>query len=475
MSINISKNIFLKVITPIHVGGAQDKNLQEGLDYYETRLVKMSELFNPANGFNPDELAVALESGTKDALKKLIEVKKLKTKVTTELIGQKGSTGEIKAFIKDGAYGKPYIPGSSIKGAIRNAVAHFLYETNGRNKGTKTDPDKFYNETFEKSIFRFIKIYDGHFEKIQLFRSKIMSLGQSGSTWIPKWKKGRFQNEITFSQAGFDTAFESPAVGSVINFDIQIAEPLLNVSQFANEFKTTNAESKKIIQTNSFSNLFVAINKSTEDHLKRELKFFEKYKAGDKLIHVVNRIKTLLTLIDNSDSPTKALLRMGSGSGFHSLSGDWQFEDHDNTGLRNELNKKTGVVSQIKKYKTRRIAFNDNATEFYLMGFVLLSLEPIHSNVFTSVVSSIQTIIPAKEIIAEFLNVKIKQGNQLEAVVKESARPFSKVELYMPDKTTIVVEMANGTADVGKVIIVRINNVDKTGNVKQVSFVGLKK
>ena len=58
-------------------------------------------------------------------------------------------------------------------------------------------------------------------------------------------------------------------------------------------------------------------------------------------------------------------MKMSAGAGFHSITGDWKYDDYDKTGERTDTN---GAVK--KKYKSRKIAeFNG---KLQLMGFVKL-------------------------------------------------------------------------------------------------------
>lgn len=389
MSINTSYQLHLKIITPIHVGGQQEKNLQRGIDYLQVDerfyLVNKATVFNPESGIHPDELADALAKGDEQHLARLLQ--KDKNSYLSPLHGTPGSTGEIKAFIKDGAYGKAYIPGSSIKGAIRSAVAHFFC-----NGFARKNPDQAFIKKFDESLFRLIKVSDIPVGETRLYRSKVLSLVNVGGRNLVNWKEARNRNVRNFKTEGFDTSFESPTTGTVLNsFNLYMANNLLNIF-----LKTVPEKINLSVQAIEFlstpdplNELFKALNFATSNHLKRELSFFKKYKDGDKVSLIIKGIEALLYLIDHSYNPDTALLRFGSGSGFHSISGDWQFEDHIAENWKNPTwgdsrtdmdYKKFGVnprFSQGKlKFKSRRIAFNDNATEFYLMGYILLSKQP---------------------------------------------------------------------------------------------------
>jgi len=371
------------------VGGQQEKNLQGGIDYLQVNgrfyLINKAAVFNTESDIHPDELADALAKGNEQHLARLFQ--KDKARYLIPLNGTPGSTGKIKAFIKDGAYGKAYIPGSSIKGAMRSAVAHHFC-----NGFAQKNPDQTFIKKFDDSLFRLIKVGDIPIRDTRLYRSKVITLVNVGGRNLVNWKETRNRNVRSFKTEGFDTSFESPIIGTVLNsFNLHMANKLLNIflktvpekinlSDLAVEFLST---------PDPLNELYRAINFATSNHLKRELSFFKKYKDGDKVNLIIKGIENLLNLIDRSDVPTKALLRFGSGSGFHSISGDWQFEDHIAENWKNPTwgdahtdsdYKKFGVKPKFLqdklKFKSRRIAFNDNATEFYLMGYILLSKEP---------------------------------------------------------------------------------------------------
>jgi CRISPR/Cas system CSM-associated protein Csm5 (group 7 of RAMP superfamily) len=408
MSINTSYQLHLKIITPIHVGGQQEKNLQRGIDYLQVDkrfyLVNKATVFNPESSIHPDELADALARGDEHHLARLFQ--KDKARYLIPLNGTPGSTGEIKAFIKDGAYGKAYIPGSSIKGAMRSAVAHYFC-----NGFARKNPDQTFIKKFDESLFRLIKVCDNPVGETRLYRSKVISLVNVGGRNLVNWKETRNRNVRSFKTEGFDTSFESPMTGTVLNgFNLLMASHLLKI--FPGRINLS-AEAEELLSTpDPINGLFMAINFATSNHLKRELSFFKKYKDGDKVSLIIKGIENLLNLIDRSDKPTNALLRFGSGSGFHSISGDWQYEDHiaenwenPNWGdPRQDMDyKKYGInprLSQGKlKFKSRRIVFNDNASEFYLMGYILLSREAFKDQEPRSLSETENKLVIEKEVV----------------------------------------------------------------------------
>ena len=104
-----------------------------------------------------------------------------------------------------------------------------------------------------------------------------------------------------------------------------------------------------------------------DKYLKREIAFF-KDSRFDNVEHIDKIIKSLNELKNRNEKSTGALLRLGQGTGFHAMTGDWQYDDH----LWPVDNHKGKV-----RFKTRKIAFtksdNDEYT-FYPMGFVEITI-----------------------------------------------------------------------------------------------------
>ena len=125
---------------------------------------------------------------------------------------------------------------------------------------------------------------------------------------------------------------------------------------------------KNAILDGGAEKLFGIINHATRNYLLKEKEFFEKYKEAERTKEILNGIEDLLTLIPQNNS--YCIMKMSAGSGFHSITGDWQNKDYLNTGLwRKSVN---GDEVAIPKYKSRKIAeFNG---KLLLMGFIKLTV-----------------------------------------------------------------------------------------------------
>ncbi|MBS1736763.1 MAG: hypothetical protein JSS98_09220 [Bacteroidetes bacterium] len=385
--INTNHTIYLKVLTPLHIGGAQEKHLQDGVDFLvlndQTWRLNWEKVYQ---NFDVDKIAAAIIS------KKLGQL--LKNEIN--LVGDKmdevyGTTGEVKTFIRDGL-GKAYIPGSSIKGAMKNWL-YSAYDTNPR--GTKN-----LFGSFDTDLFRFIKPSDCYMnEEVLMYPTKTFNLHKNGKNWEGGWKHSfwpqgnRPSTDKDFNSKGFVTDYECFEIGDLGSFSLSINSELpddFKRKLFDNEIqkleqkvlKTYKDYDKKKLQNQietinngkesltrfyneiPLNGLFNNINSQVQKHIERELEFFNKYKEAEGTQEIIDSFESLKQTIIGLDG-NQCILRLSAGSGFHGMTGDYQFADHINTGFWYN-----GKI----KYKSRKIAFTSNA--MFPMGFVLISNNP---------------------------------------------------------------------------------------------------
>jgi hypothetical protein len=138
--------------------------------------------------------------------------------------------------------------------------------------------------------------------------------------------------------------------------------------------------------------LLAIINTHTKEYIDKQIKFFEKY-SNNETDNIIENLRNIKTQIPDDNS--SCVLKMSAGSGFHSITGDWQFDDFviddiwgdiyekNIDGTKNpkfdydyikygiSFNKRKNLQGKIK-WKSRKIAIDGN--NFYLMGFVKLTV-----------------------------------------------------------------------------------------------------
>lgn len=368
--INKKYNIEIEVLTPLSIGAGAEKDWVRGVDYvvdnqklYKLNLKKMVNA-----GLRPEELSNFFVNKNEEGLKsklagKLDDVSDVIIPCPDE------SDNDVKAFVKNQMNGKPVLVGSSLKGAIRSVLFDYL---GGRSKdgkeifGSSTDGDEF---------MRFIKISDAEFDETSLVNTKIFNLQKKGS-WQGGWKHGQNETSSNYKATGFNTLYESltPRQNGVAS--LMMSERAYNT--FSTEKHQHKIDDKKRpILSNGISELFKIINNHTKKYLEKEKSFFIIYET-DRTKEVVQSIDHLLKQIPQDNS--YCILKMSAGAGFHSITGDWQFDDYSINHVTLKRNggtdKSFGVDKNgqdSKSAKSRKIAcYGDSLS---LMGFI--KLKPI--------------------------------------------------------------------------------------------------
>ena len=361
--LNKKYNLEIEVITPLSIGAGQEKDWVRGVDFvvdngilYKLNLKKMVDI-----GVNIDELTNCFASKDEDNLK-LKLAGKLDMVSDYSIPFPAESDNDVKAFVKNQLIGSPVLAGSSLKGAVRSVLFDYL--------GGKTkDGKEVFGSTKEGDEFmRFIKISDAEFDKTELVNTKIFNLRGNGNEWQGGWKFSGNRTDAYFQSIGFNTLYESLMPKQKGYASLMMSESLFDMYESKQKAHIKSPQKKPIIH-NGISPLFGIINQHTKAYLEKEKAFFEKY-ATDRTDDIVSSIESLLSQIPADNSC--CILKMSAGSGFHSITGDWQFPtDYVNGKLdRKRANKEDLKVAGKVLPKSRKIA--DWKGNLSLMGFVKL-------------------------------------------------------------------------------------------------------
>lgn len=368
--INKKYNIEIEVLTPLSIGAGAEKDWVRGVDFvvdnhnlYKLNLKKMVNA-----GLRPEELSNFFANKNEDGLKSKLAGKL--NDVSDAIIScPSESDNDIKAFVKNQMNGKPVLVGSSLKGAIRSVLFEYLGGT------SKNGQEVFGSSTVGDEFMRFIKISDAEFDETSLVNTKIFNL-QKKSAWQGGWKHGQNETSSNYKATGFNTLYESLMPGQIGVASLMMSEVAYN--KFSKEKQPHKKDDKKRpILSNGISELCKIINNHTKNYLQKEKSFFEKY-ATDRTDEIVQSIDNLLKQIPQDNS--YCILKMSAGAGFHSITGDWQFDDYSINHVTLKRNggtdKSFGVDKNgqdAKSAKSRKIAcYGDSLS---LMGFV--KLKPI--------------------------------------------------------------------------------------------------
>lgn len=323
-------------------------------------------------------ISIENRSSTKELIKRFAPNSKPKdysNRIITCFANNIKASDTLKETIHNGQ-GLPYIPGSSIKGAIRTAILATLAD-NVSNKEEKIiqkrmnngvlvpKTDRFGNtllfadnvekELFGKNpnsdIFRFIRVGDAYFEKNSTIATRMVNLN------------------ITQNKELFDTSkpqlIEAIGTEETSFFQLHIAKDYYEWTK--NKF---SALGKMPNDFHDISSLFNLINIHTQHLLEEEIEYWKEIdKTGAEIY-----IETMEELLKESVSCKKGkscILRIGHGSGWRFITGAWaESLDNFTPDVTNAARPKNFQYTEYDFPKTRRIDEDD-----YLLGFVKLTFE----------------------------------------------------------------------------------------------------
>ena len=437
--------IELEVITPLSVGAGNDNEWMRGIDFVQkdgkvfvldiqkaaeqgVDFGRLTSLF-----LNYDEKGICTLIGEKlESVSRYI----FESPVLTN--------NSIKTFLRTQLYGKPVIAGSSLKGSVRSALFNHLRDNE------KTNEEVFGNMKDGTDFMRFIRISDIEMPSTALINTKLFNLRKDDSEWGGGWKHGMNETTSQFKSNGFNTLYECVLPGSKGLGAIILAGGAYELMSKNTDKPISHAQEKKELLSGDIKGLFHVINLVTKNYLSKEKAVFEKYPA-ERSEELIDNVNALLDMIPSDDS--YCLLKMSAGVGFHSITGDWQYDDYSQTGLWSD-----GRNAGKKKYKSRKTS--EYGGHLLLMGFVKIralnanevskqmeSLTEEHAEIIDGIVAPARQreIEKQKRLEEESLRQKaIEEGREKQRIFREllnQAQGFYNDNLW--DNAISKIEEAN--------------------------------
>ena len=357
-SINSNYKIQLEILSPLSIGSGEE-NWKRGIDYIvkDDKLYKLNyKRIIENNLLSPQQLSSYLSSYKTDSIQSAINnhIEAVSDLILEYPHGCDDYNG-IKPFIRNNFSGNPIVPGSSIKGAIRSILFGSVIKKDDsirRNKAKEMENEVF--GTINKDIMRFLKVSDIDFQHTKLINTKIFNLHSIiGNGYSGGWKHGNNKTERTFRQNGFNSIYEVLGIG-----EKGIGTLMLPKGQIT----------QKYVDLSDINNLFEIINAHTYNYIEKEIHFFEKY-HGDNYEKIINFLIDIGN--DTIDDNSFCIFRMSAGSGFNSITGDWQQDSFDIDYIKPGRITR-GFYNNTQSSKSRKIAISGN--KFMPMGFVKMSI-----------------------------------------------------------------------------------------------------
>ena len=368
--------IKIETLTPVHVGSGNI--LYHNTDFVSVT-IKKGDISKPYLVVISEEKvwkllgeqhldnwlqAIAKRENLKDFLKRFAPEAKSKdyAKRRMPLFCNLHPDETLKECLHNGM-GLPYIPGSSIKGAIRTALLASLasHVSNKENKilidnrgRTVVEASQIEKELFgddpNSDVFRFIQVGDAYFEKETEIAQRLVNLNIR-------------QREDSLWDESKSQIVEAIGMKSTSEFQLKISKDYYG-------FVKRNFPQAGKLPVTSMNELFSVINEHTRKLVEEEAGFWnevDKYDGDDYL----EEMRKILTEINQCEAGKSCVLRIGHASGWRFITGAWT------EGFRNfkdvvvaASRPNHGAYEQYNFPKTRRID-----EESYVLGFVKLRIE----------------------------------------------------------------------------------------------------
>jgi CRISPR-associated protein Csm5 len=363
----------LEVLSPLHVGSGNTISPLEYALADKFYRADMDKLFEDER-FNTDKFIEGAKRGTlylgrfapelaKEHVRYALDIADSTKTSLQGLIGSPSS--DVREYIKTKE--EVYIPGSSIKGAIRTAILWWVLKTNPdkfnraknilRNLVRSRDrvdkkrvDDQIEEEVFGKDpthdLLKVLQVSDTHSvdaERLRIEEVRTLTTMPRGHNW-----------------KGFYTFVEAFKPKTILDFEIKIDEFWLE-GEAAREL---HFESKG----DYVRELPRICNEFADDLIQHEIEFFKRYNAPRELDNVLDYYERERTRVKEASF----LLHLSWGSGWHGMTVGRLLE----SDLLRDLRRKFGLgKAGVPEFpKTRRLVFEDGKPK-YPLGWVKVSLK----------------------------------------------------------------------------------------------------
>lgn len=363
----------VKVLTPVHIGAAKENEYVRGQDYfYENQyyyFIDKSLFYKALTPQLQAEYTQALIKSDLNSADKILS----KTATDSEaeiilidnddLVALDGPTvakaDTISKQICDG-FGNLLIPGSSLKGALRSIIAKFITQQERHSYADETNDRNLIKDIFggiNDNMMRFLQVTDISFDQkygeITAFKIYSGDTDQHQNT-EGYWKNNRIGGHgEEFKPEGFVSYAETIPRSSTSVLRLNWGEASLRMA------KNKHANTRFLSEFKGNEWIKVA-RKQMNEYLDQEIHFFNTFKNDD----FEDAVELLQDLRVHNNHENSAVIRLGAGSGYHAITGNWKFGDHTQTGD----NFRTGQIN----YKTRKVSFDRKANKQF-PGFIKIT------------------------------------------------------------------------------------------------------
>ncbi|OYD13897.1 type III-A CRISPR-associated RAMP protein Csm5 [candidate division WOR-3 bacterium JGI_Cruoil_03_44_89] len=368
-----------EILSPLHIGTGKEitpldyfikdnrlivynfqKLLRENTDFAENFLDR-AEKQNPRLLFLNKDILSGEQKNDKSYYLYTEEIPKyLKGNLETEM--NKGNKANIWEFIKDSKY-KSYIPGSSIKGAIRTAIAYYIFK-NDEDLKTKLTK-RLWNEPtniINALIFQ-PKNLDAKEDILRVLSVSDANMNEDNVLSIECAKRLSSKRIL-----GFPNYYECVKPRSIFSFSLS----------FFYELIKTKPEWQKILMKYKIDeqSIIKYCRKFSKDFIDQEITYFERHIER----RFVPKVKTFYQNLKKEPlNADECLVRVGQGGGFYAKTLAMLLENTEEFRYREFIEKFgrkiRGKVTQGRELKkTSRTILSSN-WNYPVLGWVKIKVE----------------------------------------------------------------------------------------------------
>ncbi|MFA4907404.1 MAG: type III-A CRISPR-associated RAMP protein Csm5 [archaeon] len=373
---NLTKTFKVTVLTPVHIGSGFRKN--RGIDYFtennRTVVVDLDEICdsiaNDRNAVN-DLANIDENHSIGDFIQKYQLRRQLKNLREFPIAV---NSHDYLEFERNGM-GVPYIPGSSLKGALRTVFLRNILDQKPeperkmilqliqQERNPKYAANKLLSKIFgpdpNHDLMRMVTVIDSPFKNSDLALTESRVLSQEYRVW--HWKPVNREQQDRPMRVYCEALRPGTSAEIILSFDMFLMKDVRSaiLLRFPNKLPE------------NFQLLANQINQYSKSMLKNESEYFEQ--RNDERGELDQYLRTLSTLNRSFPNDDKTIImRLGWGSGWNSMTGDY---------LRTE----PSLLLQVRDWyrlgrpgmqfpKSRKIGF-ENGKPAFPFGWIKLEIQ----------------------------------------------------------------------------------------------------
>ena len=348
---NRTLTLELTLLTPLHIGDGQE--LQTNIDFIvdknTLKIIDIDDLLAELKAANPRVISEIAHSEFN--LHKFIQNYHLNvTPKYTLLFNGRTKPSSVRNFIKN-AYGQPYVPGSSLKGALCTAIWATLARcnvasANDNYRVLKKQTNELAGSPHEH-LLRPLQVSDGLAvspdESLMLCEIKFFNLKNDTEAG---WKNFTSRQKETVS----DFMMAGGIYVEALKQDMRIFVQIGLDSFLLTESVCRLGRIKQCSALKDFSSMASVINQHSLHIVRREQKFFNRYRQGSKPALFYKKLENKIKELTDSRS---FIIRLAWGSGWRCMTGDW-LDDEEVKVVRKAVNLGKTACPLCKSTRVRR-------------------------------------------------------------------------------------------------------------------------